>query len=213
MSTSLIILSVIAFALLILVISSKVLNILIGFIGTIAGIGTFIWFGMSDSATAQLEISSELGINPNDLKTYLVIVTAVFAILFILGIFRGKKKNKDVVKKAASVTTKTEPKVEEAKVEEKIEEAKVEEIKKEEKPIEPKVEDVKKDEEVKEPEVKEVKKVEKVKEPKTKEVKKEVKSKEPKTKTVKEAKVEEAKKEEKTKKPRTKSVKKEEPKK
>lgn len=137
MSSTTVIAIVVAIVILILCIASKVMDILVGLIGTIGGIALFAWLGSTDSIMTQLQLAFEYGVNPSDLKTYSIVVIVVGIVLLVIGLSRGKKVEKVVVVQqqvapTQSEKTETNKKETAKRVEDKKEEP-VKEEKKEEK--------------------------------------------------------------------------------
>ena len=138
MNIALIITCVIAVALLILVIASKVLNVLIGLLATIGGIVAYFWLGSTDAWMNQIKVAIEFGVKPEELRTYSLILIGVGVVLLIIGVLRGRKRKEKVVvqqqaPKVKNDKEKTEKK-EEIKPETKKEEVKPEAKKEEVKP-------------------------------------------------------------------------------
>ena len=122
MSVGLILTCVIAVALLILICSSKIFNIIIGFLTTIAGVAVYFWF-YSGAWLSNLQMIYEYKITPDQLRIYSLIAIGVGVVLLIIGVARGKKTEKIVIVKD---NKKTESKAQEA---EKVEDKKQEENK------------------------------------------------------------------------------------
>ena len=98
MSVGLILTCVIAVALLIMVFASKVLNIIIGFLTTIAGIAVYFWF-YSGAWLSNLQMIYEYKITPDQLRTYSLIAIGVGVLLLVIGVMRGRKTKKVIVVK------------------------------------------------------------------------------------------------------------------
>jgi len=81
----------------ILVICSKVLNILVGSICIIGGLIFNSYLGSADSLEFRLEMALEEGISTSDLSSYSTIIIVVGVILLIIGIIRliTSKKNQN----------------------------------------------------------------------------------------------------------------------
>ena len=91
------ILIAVAVVLLLLAIASRVMDILIGILGTAGGILLYGWLGTTESLSTQLEFAHKYNLNPSDFKTYAIALIAVSVVLFIIGLARGKKREKIVV--------------------------------------------------------------------------------------------------------------------
>ncbi|MBR3255906.1 MAG: hypothetical protein IKF97_06855 [Clostridia bacterium] len=99
MSETMIICTIVGIILLILVIASKTMDILVGLLGTVAGIGGYIWLGSTDSYLTQLKWAFEFGVAPSELKTYCLVLVGISIVILIIGLIRGKKTEKVVIVK------------------------------------------------------------------------------------------------------------------
>lgn len=97
MSETMMICTVVGIILLILVIASKTMDILVGLLGTVAGIGGYIWLGSTDSYLTQLKWAFEFGVAPSELKTYCLVLVGISVVILIIGLIRGKKTEKVVI--------------------------------------------------------------------------------------------------------------------
>lgn len=97
MSETMIVCTIVAIVILILVIASKTMDILVGLLGTIAGIGAYIWLGSTDSYLTQLKWAFEFGVAPSELKTYCLVLVGISIVILVIGLLRGRKTQQVVV--------------------------------------------------------------------------------------------------------------------
>lgn len=96
MNTTMIICAVVGIVLLLLIIASKTMDIVLGLLSMIGGIASFIWLGTPDSWITQLRIALEFGVTPDQLKTGCLVLAGIGLVIFIIGLARGKTKERIV---------------------------------------------------------------------------------------------------------------------
>lgn len=97
MNVAMIVCAVVGIVLLILLIASKTMDILIGLLGTIAGVCAYIWLGTPDSYVTQLKWALDFQVVPSQLKTYVLVAIGVSIFVLIIGLIRGRKPQKVIV--------------------------------------------------------------------------------------------------------------------
>ncbi len=124
----------IALVALLLIAFSRTMNILLGVVTTLLGVGAYIWFGNISSAEFQLELVMRFRLNPFELRNYTLILAGVGLVILIIGIVRGTRKHKVVfVQQQAPVQNVVHTQPVTAKVEEASKETELnKEVKKEE---------------------------------------------------------------------------------
>ena len=84
----------IALVAILLIAFSRIMNIMLGVLTTLAGVGAYIWFGDISSAEFQWDLAIRFNLNPFDLRNYTLILAGVGVVILIIGLLRGARRHK-----------------------------------------------------------------------------------------------------------------------
>ncbi len=73
---------------------SRTMNIILGVLTTLAGVGAYIWFGNASSIEFQWKLVEIFGFDPSNLRNYALILAGIGAGILVIGLVRGLRKHK-----------------------------------------------------------------------------------------------------------------------